>query len=50
MEKILNLNHLEDINALKPFFGDIRLVKEGKYYHMVGDHNLNHGRNCVSRR
>ena len=42
MEKILNLNHLEDIHALKPFFGEIRLIKDGKYYHMRGDHNLNH--------
>jgi hypothetical protein len=42
MEQILNLKHLGGIDDLRPFFGDIHAQKQGKYYHLIGDHNLNH--------
>ena len=42
MEQILNLKHLGGIDDLRPFFGEINAIKEGKYYHLVGDNHLNH--------
>jgi hypothetical protein len=42
MEQILNLKHLGGIDDLRTFFGDIRLIKDGKYFHLVGDANLMH--------
>ena len=42
MEQILNLKHLGGIDDLRPFFGDIHAQKQGKYYHLIGDQNLNH--------
>ena len=42
MEQILNLKHLGGIDDLRPFFGEIDAIKEGKYYHLIGDIHLNH--------
>ena len=42
MEQILNLKHLGGIDDLRPFFGEIQAIKQGKYYHLVGDAHLNH--------
>lgn len=42
MEQILNLKHLGGIDDLRPFFGEIDTIKQGKYYHLVGDIHLNH--------
>ena len=40
MEQILNLKHLGDIDDLRPFFGEIEVIKQGKYYHLIGDAHL----------
>jgi uncharacterized protein YbgA (DUF1722 family) len=41
VEQILNLKNLGGIDDLRPFFGEIQAIKEGKYYHLIGDIHLN---------